>query len=145
MNKLKITILIFLSSICGFLLGRLSLQKNANFEIVEKEITPEISLVKFNQIKGDELFVDIAGKARILWGEKNLVENDGDFRIPLSQIPTENDLDYKKFAFVGNEKTMKFYPSDTYFARGVAVQYRRFFNTKEDAIAAGFIPSKSVK
>ena len=145
MNKLKITILIFLSSICGFLLGRLSLQKNANFEIVEKEITPEISLVKFNQIKGDELFVDIAGKARILWGEKNLVENDGDFRIPLSQIPTENDLDYKKFAFVGNTKTMKFYPSDTYFARGVAVQYRRFFNTKEDAIAAGFIPSKSVK
>ncbi|MCF7812125.1 hypothetical protein K9M59_00760 [Candidatus Gracilibacteria bacterium] len=63
----------------------------------------------------------------------------------MGQIPDENDLEYKKFPYTGNAKTGKFYPSDTYFARGVEVQHRRFFQTQQEAVDAGFIPSKSVQ
>ena len=42
-------------------------------------------------------------------------------------------------------KTKKFYPAKSYPARGTEVRYRRFFQTTEEAIAAGFVPSKLVK
>ncbi|MCF7831052.1 hypothetical protein K9M41_03620 [Candidatus Gracilibacteria bacterium] len=141
-DKLGISVGIIGAIILGFLIGQLKLSPEV-VEIVEKEIRPEVSLIQLKEIKGDMLELEISGPARIIWAD-DMVENDGFFQIPLSQISTENDRKYTEFPFTGNEKTKKFYPSDTYFARGVEVRYRRFFLTKEEAINAGFIPSKGV-
>ncbi len=143
-SKIKLTVLLVVILIGGFLVGRTSvLQKEPEIRI--QKIHPEISLVQLKSIVGDSLSLNISGPVRILWAGENLVENDGDFKIPLSQLPTENDLKYTQFPYTGNAKTMKFYLSSSYFARGVEVRYRRFFRTKTSAIEAGFIPSKGVK
>jgi|GEM_PF-1341242 hypothetical protein len=143
-SKLKTTILILVTALVAFFIGRTSIsQKEPEIQI--RHIRPEISLVQFKNITGDSLSLNISGPVRILWAKENLVENDGDFEIPLSQISTENDLKYTQFPYTGNAKTMKFYPSESYFARGVEVRYRRFFRTKSVATESGFIPSKGVK
>jgi len=135
---------LILTALFGFLAGSVDFSPDVkNFE--PKKITPEISIVQLKKIIGDELHLKISGPARVLWAWENYVENDGEFSIPLSQIPNENDLKFRNFPFVGNQKTMKFYPTNSYFARGVAVKNRRFFDTKESASKAGFIASKSVK
>ncbi len=131
--------------ILGFLLGKFEPGSRAPIAIQEKEIRPEISLVQLKKLVGDSLELKISGPVRVLWGEENLVENDGEFQIPLGQIPNENDLRFMEFPYTANAKTGKFYPSDSYFARGVEVQHRRFFRTKEAASAAGFQPAKNVK
>jgi len=143
-SKLRTTIFFLVTALFAFILGRTSISK-APPVIQIREIKPEISLVQFKTIVGDSLSLNISGPVRILWAGENLVENDGDFTIPLSQIPTENDLKYEQFPYTGNAKTMKFYPSDSYFARGVEVRYRRFFRTKIAATEAGFVPSKGVE
>ncbi len=142
-EKIKVSVIIVGSILLGFLLGKLETTPEVA-PVIEREIRQEISLIQLKKIQGDLLEVDISGPARIIWAD-NLVENDGVFNIPISQIPNENDLKFTEFPFTGNEKTKKFYPSDSYFARGVELRYRRFFLTKEAAITAGFIPSKSVK
>ncbi len=142
-SKLKTTILLLFVAFISIFIGRSSISKEEP-SLIPHPIRPEISLVQFKSIVGDSLSLNISGPVRILWAGENLIENDGDFLIPLSQIPTENDLPYTQFPYTGNAKTMKFYPSGSYFARGVEVRYRRFFRDKSSAIGAGFIPSKSV-
>ena len=143
-SKIKTTLLIIGVALFSFLVGQTAISQKKT-EVKIQKIRPEISLVQLKSIVGDSLSLNISGPVRILWAGENLVENDGDFKIPLSQLPTENDLKYTQFPYTGNAKTMKFYPSDSYFARGVEVRYRRFFRTKTSAIEAGFIPSKGVK
>lgn len=128
----------------GFFIGKLTPAPQPSAPIV-REIQPEISIVQLQKILGDSIYGDISGSVRIVWAEENVAEGEGEFSIPLGQVPDENDLKYTEFPYTGNEKTMKFYPSDSYFARGVEVQYRRFFQTKQVAIDAGFTPSKGVK
>ncbi len=144
MEKLKTFIIPILTALFGFLAG--SIDFSPSVEIFEpKKASPEISIVNLKKIIGDELHLEISGPTRVLWSWENYVENDGNYQIPLGQIPDENDLKFRQFPYVGNKKTMKFYPANSYFARGVAVKHRRFFDTKEKALAAGFIASKSVK
>jgi hypothetical protein len=128
----------------GFFIGKWSSLSDSPSPII-REIQPEIAIIQLQKILGDSLHGDISGPVRILWAEENIAEGEGSFIIPLGQIPKENDLKYEQFPYTGNAKTMKFYPSDSYFARGVAVRYRRFFHSQQEAIDAGFIPSKSVK
>lgn len=109
-----------------------------------QEIFPEISLVRFLEIDGDELLADVSGPVRLVWAE-SMIEKEGVARIPLSQFPMKWDIDAVSFPYTGNTKTQKFYPSDTYWARGVAPKNRRLFLTKEEAVKSGFIPSKSVE
>ena len=127
----------------GYLIGSWSIEPPKR-EPKMTDFVPEISLISVEKIAGDELFFSISGPARVIWSGQ-MVENDGEFRIPLAQIPNENDLELEDFPFVGNAKTQKFYPSDSYFARGVEVKYRRFFDSKDAAIAAGFAPTRGVK
>ena len=143
-KKIKISIAIVLATIFGFLVGKIDF-RTKKVEIIERRIQPEISLVQLKKISGDVLEVELSGPVRILWAEENSVEDDGTHEILLGQIPNENDLRFYEFPYTGNAKTGKFYPSTTYFARGVEVKHRRFFRTKQEAIDAGFIPSKSVK
>ena len=89
--------------------------------------------------------VNISGPARILWGEGNFVDSEGEHEIPFGQIPGADDLELVGFVYTGNAKTGKFYPSDSYFARCVEVRHRRFFDSKEEVVEAGFIASKPVK
>ncbi len=131
------------AAVFGFLVAKFQIEPEV--QIIEKEIQPEIALVQIKKVVGDSLDINISGPVRILWGEENLVENDGDYQIPLPQIPNENDLSLTAFPFTGNANTGKFYPSSSHFARCVAVEHRRSFDSKEAAIAAGFEPSKSVK
>lgn len=104
----------------------------------------EISLIQLKSIEGDSLQASISGPARILWNEE-MVEGDGEYQIPLGTIETPDDRLYTEFFYTGNAKTGKFYPSSSYPARGVEHRYRRFFETKEAALSAGFIASKLVK
>ncbi len=140
---LKITVYILLAATIGFLCGKINFGPPPSPVVIEKKIEPKQVLIKLNGISGDALQAEIVGKARIVWSEENFLEKSGD--IPLSQIPNANDRKFSQFPYTGNAKTMKFYPSDSYFARGVEVRHRRFFETKEGAVNAGFIPSKSIK
>lgn len=133
--------------VLGFAIGQMDLHpdKDLQASVIQPSSTSEISLIQMKSIRGDSLQVNVSGPVRILWGGENLVEGDGEYEIPLPQIPNENDLALKEFAFTGNANTMKFYPSESHFARCVAVEDRRLFSTKEEAVGAGFEPSKSVK
>ncbi len=144
-EKLTLIIAVILSAAFGFLAGKLQLNPEKDTQIIETAPQPEISLVQLKKITGDSIETNISGPVRILWGGEKLVEGDGIYQIPIPQIPTENDLKLKKFPYVGNANTNKFYPSTSQFARCTAVENRRFFETKETAIEAGFIPSKTVK
>lgn len=124
----------------GFLAGQSSVSTEfARVSVVP--IAPEQAVVEFLKIDGDELSITLRGKVRVVWGEHFL---DASGTVPLGQVVTLEDLKYREFPFVGNANTMKFYPSDTQWARGTRVRDRRFFATKQAAIDAGFIPSKSV-
>jgi hypothetical protein len=141
--SLKTTLFLLLAASLGFLCGKIDFAPPPAPIVVEKKIEPQQVLIKINQISGDLLQAEIIGKARIIWSGENFLEKSGD--IPLGQIPNENDRKLAQFPYTGNAKTMKFYPSDSYFARGVEVKYRRFFETKEGAVKAGFLASKGVK
>ncbi len=140
---MKFTLLLTVTAFVSFVIARIQLQPE--IKIVEKHIGPETSLIMLKSIVADELEVKISGPARILWAGENQIANDGVYRIPLSQIPNENDLRLKNFPFTGNTNTQKFYPSNSHFARCVKPTNRRYFQTKEEALAQGFIPSKSIK
>lgn len=105
----------------------------------------EISVIEFQSIVGDSLQGNISGPARIVWEGVNVIEKEGAFSLPLGQIKNELDLALIELPYTANAKTKKFYPSDSYPARGTEVRYRRFFATKNEAIAAGFEASKLVK
>ncbi|MCF7917651.1 hypothetical protein K9L27_01435 [Candidatus Gracilibacteria bacterium] len=142
--KVKISALLVGSLFAGFFIGNIS-SSPAPAQPIVRNIQPEISIIRFKKLDGDLLIGDISGPVRILWGEKNLAEGEGDFEIPLGQISSLEDLKFQQFPYTGNVKTKKFYPSDSYFARGVEIRYRRFFETKQAAINAGFVASKGVK
>jgi len=108
-----------------------------------KPIEAEQTEVKFIQVEGDRVSLELKGDVRVVWSDEKFLEESGD--LFLGQVPNANDLKYQTYPFVGNANTGKFYPSTTSWARGVRVKDRRFFATKEGAIAEGFIPSKSVK
>jgi len=138
-----------LGVILAFFLGYFYAKENFETPLILQNIEPKnyqaISILELQKIEGDLLEVNVSGPVRILWGEKNAVEGDGDKKIPLGQIPNFKDLELKKFKYVGNAKTKKFYPSLSYPARGTEYRYRRLFNSKEEAIKAGFKASKLVK
>jgi len=142
-EKLKISFVGIGGALFGFFASGIFVSDSVPV-IEKKPIHPEISIVSFEKISGDALFAEISGPVRVLWGGSTK-EGNGKFQIPLSQIPNENDLKFQSFPYTGNAKTMKFYPSDSYFARGVEVRYRRFFRTKQEAISAGFAATKGVK
>lgn len=124
----------------GFLVGQSSVPlDSAQVSVVP--IEPDQAVVEFLKVDGDSLLVHIHGDVRVVWGE-HFLETTG--VVPLGQVVTPEDLKYREFPFVGNANTMKFYPSDTQWARGTRVRDRRFFETKQVAIEAGFIPSKVV-
>ncbi len=127
----------------AFYVGRISINTSQE-NLLEVNDYQEISLVKFLSIQGDQLYFSISGPARIIWGE-HFVEGDGDHVLPLGQFATPDDLKLASFAYTGNAKTSKYYPSGSYPARGTEVRYRRFFHTKLEAEQAGFVASKLVK
>jgi len=137
------TTLFFLGT--GYAFGKLeTLHESPEGVVHDLKDYKEISIIHLKSIEGDQIKLEISGPARILWNEE-MVENDGDYGIPLSQLETENDRSFTEFTYVGNAKTMKFYPADSYPARGVQHVYRRFFQSKTEAIDQGFIASKLVK
>ena len=128
----------------GYILGML--QSSTQSAPTLTKSTPTFSVIEMQKREDDQLMVKISGNARIVWGERsNVAEGDGLHAIPLGQIPSQNDLALTEYPYLGNAKTMKYYPSDSYPARGTEVQYRRFFATQEEAEAAGFIPMKNME
>jgi len=144
MNKAKFFLCIVGSVLFGFFVGKMG-KTSPEISLEKRDIHPEISIVEFQKFVGDNLEGEISGPVRLVWGGENMREGDGIFQIPIGQIPNENDLKLQSFPYTGNAKTMKFYPSDSYFARGVEIQHRRFFQTKIEAVDAGFIPTKGVE
>lgn len=104
----------------------------------------EMVVVELQELLGDQLRLNINGPGRLVWNEA-YVEGDGEHLVALGQLPSEADRDFRNFAYVGNAGTMKYYPSNTYAARGTAPEKRRFFATRQAAEAAGFVASKLVK
>lgn len=104
----------------------------------------EIAIIEFKEMVGDSLKADLSGKARLVWNG-DFVEGEGEHLIAVSQLPSEHDADFRSFAYVGNAGTMKFYPSNTYAARGTDPLKRRFFVSREAAETEGFVASKLVK
>ncbi len=104
----------------------------------------EIALVEFKGLQGDQLETTLNGKVRLIWNE-DFVEGNGMHQIALGQLPSEHDQSFRDFAYVGNTGTMKFYPSNTYPARGTDPVKRRFFASRVEAESQGFVASKLVK
>ncbi|MCF7905935.1 hypothetical protein K9L63_01970 [Candidatus Gracilibacteria bacterium] len=144
MNKKGMFFSVVGGIVFGFFAGSVNTPPQ-EMPIERRTIRPEISIVEFQKISGDTLKGEISGPARLLWGGENMVEGDGEFQIPLGQVPNENGIKLQLFPYTGNAKTGKFYPSDSYFARGTEVRHRRFFRTKQAAMEAGFIPTKGVE
>lgn len=126
----------------GFLLGSAKSASQLETTVLES-IPPEKAMVTLERIEGEQLSVTIEGNVRVVWSEEHFLDASGD--VFLGQVPDADDLQYRQYPFVGNANTGKFYPSDTSWARGVRVKDRRFFLTKEAAIAAGFMPTKSLQ
>lgn len=145
--------------IVGFLVGRgeIKMEFPENFSgnflaspFCEEEEEKPKPVIKLQKISGDEIFVDIEGEVKIVWSEENIIETKESslpdiYKIPVGQIPTEQDLKLSQFKYVGNAKTGKFYPSSSYPARGTEAKHRRFFQTKAEARNAGFKATKLVK
>lgn len=104
----------------------------------------EISIVELKELAGDLLKVNVSGPVRLVWND-DFTEGDGVHEVALGQLPYEGDRDFRNFKYVGNAGTYKFYPSDTYAARGTHPSKRRFFASRLEAEAAGFVASKLVK
>lgn len=138
-------LLVILSTVGGFFLGK---KQTLPAETVVKNVAPEpvVSVVEFEEVSKDTLLVRIPDNVRVIWSEgKNSVEKSGQHSIPLGQVDTVHSKKFWNFPYVGNAKTRKFYPSRSYPARGTELRYRRFFDSKKSALAAGFIASKLVK
>ena len=105
----------------------------------------EVTIIELQSLLDDQLEFEIFGPGRVLWADDKLLEGSGVHQIPLGQLPNAQDLKFQDFYYTGNAKTGKFYPSSSYPARGTAVRDRRFFETKQAAIQAGFIATKLVK
>ncbi len=140
----KTTLIVLFSSISGFLIGNFGTLKSISPppKTQPLEISP---IIKFTKFEDDLIYFETIGDIQVLWSGKNKIINKESGKIPLGQIPTKNDLKLKEFTYIGNAKTKKFYPTYTYPARGTSVVYRRFFQTKQAALDAGFIASKLVK
>ena len=141
-NKLISFATIILMTLIGFFIGKTDFSK-PEIEIIETEIKPEIAKVVLQKRTGDKIFAEITGEVKIIWADNYSLEESGE--IIWSQIPTEDDLELDSFKYLGNAKTNNFYPANSYPARGTEVRYRRFFETKENALSAGFKASKLVK
>ena len=131
-----------MAGVGGFVLGQakdVSKLEATTFESIEAER----AMVTFAKIEGERLSLTLEGNVRVVWSEEYFLDTSGD--VFLGQVPDANDLQYRQYPFVGNANTGKFYPSTTNWARGVRVKDRRFFLTKEEAVAAGFIPTKSLQ
>ena len=128
----------------GFGIGQLSVRESPPQVVRPIQRLREISVVAVQEIVGDELKINISGPVRLVLNE-SMVEGEGEHLLPLSQIATEEDLKFETFPYTGNSKTLKFYPSSTHVARGTHHAHRRFFDSKQAAIDAGFIASKLVK
>ncbi len=104
----------------------------------------ELALVEFLKLEGDLLKTKTNGAVRLIWNDA-FVEGQGLHTVALGQLPSQYDQPFREFAFVGNVKTKKFYPSNSYPGRGTDPLKRRFFNSKSEAEAQGFVASKLVK
>lgn len=142
MKKIQQFLVIVVVALSAFILGRINTSEPELAASVVKPIVEEMAEVELLELNGDELKVALRGDVRVVWSEENFVDGDG--VVFLSQVPGAADLKYREYFYTGNANTGKFYPSTTTWARGVRVKDRRFFHTKEEAVAAGFVPSKSV-
>ncbi len=133
---------IVIAALVGFILG-IGRETTCSETMNIAPIKQEMSTVTLSRIEGDRLSLSIDGNVRVIWSEEHFLDESGD--VFLGQVPNANDLKFRQYPFVGNANTGKFYPATTTWARGVKIKDRRFFATKEQAIEAGFSPSKSVK
>ena len=143
---LKLGMVLIIVSGTSFWLGKESVE--TYIPPVEEEffIEPtEISSFRLEGLFGDRLKVSLQGSGNIIVNEESILEGEGSYDISLAKLPTQNDLELQKFPYTGNAKSMKFYNSNTYHARGVEIKHRRFFQNAEEAKGAGFIPSKNLK
>ncbi|PID70760.1 hypothetical protein CSB37_01595 [bacterium DOLZORAL124_38_8] len=148
-KDIGVFVLVVLSAVGGFFLGK----KNSVAETTENQKTPSektvqktVSVIELTEINQDLLTIKLPDKVRVIWSNgKNSVEKSGVQVVPLGQVDTVDSKKFWKFPYVGNAKTRKFYPAQSYPARGTKIQYRRFFESKTAALRAGFLPSKLVK
>lgn len=144
-EKLKPVLVSLGLVIIGFFWGQLMAFEQQSKITEPRAPYTEVSIIEFLGVEGDQLKLEVFGPARLLWAEDKLLEGSGIHHLPLGQLPNAQDLKFQQFKYTGNAKTGKFYPSTSYPARGTAVRDRRFFKSKQAALAAGFIATKLVK
>ena len=135
-EKLLTTVFVLLVGVSGFLAGRVDVTPAAESGPVT---IPQVSVIELNQVVGDQLIITVDGPARVTWTGNKMVEGSGEYAISLAQLADANDRALTEYRFVGNEESGKFYAADTYHARGTKVSARRYFATRKEAEAAGFV------
>jgi hypothetical protein len=144
--KEKIITLCFLiaSAGIGFFSAFLMPDDSATYQV---QACPEPTFANFifTRREGDRLFFQLEGDGQVFWGDDSIaVQSQTESELFLGQIPTDTDLALSDYPYLGNAKTGKFYPTDSYPARGTETRYRRFFDSRQAAIDAGFIPMKGI-
>jgi hypothetical protein len=142
-DRIIFSILSVLLSGFGFYFG-MSHEKSKP-QITEFIPIEKPSEIRFLGIEGDVLRSEISGIGRIYVGEEKVAEGNGKLQIPLSKIPTADDLSFLDFPYTGNSKTKKVYQTNSYFGRGIAPENRRRFKTLNQAEQEGFMPGRNVK
>jgi hypothetical protein len=139
---------VILGIVSGYVVGWIEFKKEFSRENLSNDNS--IALINFIKAENDQLYFSAEGNIRINWGENQAINHQGKFprkiyTLPWIQIPTTNDLKLQSFLYTGNNKSKKFYKSNSYFARGISIENRRGFNTRAEAIKAGFVPTKSLR
>lgn len=138
---------VFLILGAGYMIGKQSVdtfpQEKIDCPLTREE--PQLALVQLLRREGDLITVSLVGEGKVLVGNDISFEETGEHVFSWGNIPSSEDLELRNFPYLGNMKTRKFYNTDSYPARGTEVKYRRFFSSKEEAVAAGFIAAKNLK
>lgn len=118
-----------------------------DLETLEEDVerANAFSMITFLKRSGDLIEVSLSGNGRLVVDDHTFFEDEGNHSFSFGALPTDEDLVLRDFPYLGNAKTRKFYNTDSYPARGTEIKYRRFFETKEAAVEAGFIAAKNLR
>ncbi|MCB9809550.1 hypothetical protein H6771_01060 [Candidatus Peribacteria bacterium] len=130
-------VLVLLGGIIGATVARLTLSPPL------AEVTalpPTVPVLDFTAVEGDTLTIAVTGTARAVWTGTHLQEvTDGTLTVPLSQVPTTADLPLLRYPYTANADSGKYYESTTHYARSVAPENRRYYETALEAEADGYV------
>lgn len=137
--------LIVLAGLSGYTAGRVvTLRQWADPPfLLEPDLRPRVPVIQVEGVEEGEIVGRISGEARVFWGEEMIIpDGSGTFRIPSRMLLTEDVMVAipDGMRFVASRRGKRYYPVASAMANRLALAYRVYFRSAEEAEAAGFLP-----